>query len=135
MFDDPKKELRRLQDELLAAEAEEEWVDDDLEGIEELLEDYGEEAEESYEAYFEENYEDEYEEFRRPPVYRNYANGYGRRGAEPEEDDEDAALYTDVFTEKPAKPKEKGVRGLVILACLETLAILAVVGWWIAWLW
>ena len=40
MFDDPRKELQRMQQELLAAE-EEEW--DDLSDIQDLLDDYEEE--------------------------------------------------------------------------------------------
>lgn len=147
MFDDPRKELKRLQDELLAAE-EEDAVEDDLSDIADLLEEYTAE-DEDYEACFEENYEDEYDQ----PQYRNYANGYGAKvrnyangygqgtarsapRSVPEEQplDEDSVLYRDDYLESRKKPKEKGVRGLVILACLETLGILAVLVRWILWL-
>ncbi len=30
--------------------------------------------------------------------------------------------------------KEKGIKGLVFLAILETLGILAIIGWWLRWL-
>lgn len=146
MFDDPKKELKRLQAELLAAE-EEEYVEDDLSDIEDLLEEYTSE-DDGIDAMFEGNYEDEYDQ----PLYRNYANGYGSqvrnyangygRGAarhepeEPEFDDEDSVLYKDDYlvSRKKKPKKEKGTRGLVFLACLETLGIVAILIRWILWL-
>ncbi len=131
MFDDPKKELQRLQDELLAAE-EEEW--DDLSDIQDLLDDY--EEEDSVESLLQEFGADAEEE----PRYQNYANGYGRRPARPvyEEEavpelDDDAVLYReDARTKKKAKKekKEKGIGCLVFLAVLETMGILAIAAWW-----
>ena len=139
MFDDPKKELQRLQRELLAEEedwTEEEYdydpdLDDDLADIKALLRD---------------NHGEAYEESHREPLYRNYANNYGSQvrnfanqyGDEFDEEtpemDDDAALYMDDYRASRKKPKEKGIRGLVILACLETLGILAIAGWWVLWL-
>ena len=120
MFDDPKKELRRLQEELLAEE-DEGW--DDLSDIQDLLDGYEEEddVEELLRQYGSES---------QPPIYLNYANGYGRRQPHYEEVlpemDEDAA----VFREEPRKRKRSENRGLVVLAALETLGILAILVWW-----
>ena len=138
MFDDPKKELRRLQEELLAAEEEEvyeeepdyDWepdLDDELADIKALLNNGA--------------------NTRQEPAYRNYANNYGETSGQfangyrnfsqellDEEDDDPSALYMDDYRTSRKKPKEKGIRGLVILACLETLGILAILGWWVIWL-
>jgi len=62
VFDDPRKELQRLQQELLAEEEED---------LEDLMEEY---AEEDYESFFQEDYEDEYTQ---EPFYRNFSNRYG----------------------------------------------------------
>lgn len=61
MFDDPKKELQRLQDELLAEE--------DLE-----IGEFEEDLTEDYEDFFGGEYAEEYDE---EPFYRNHGNGYG----------------------------------------------------------
>lgn len=127
MFDDPKKELQRLQDELLAAE-DEEW--DDLSDIQDLLDDY--EEEDSVEAIMEEFGAQE------QPRYQNYANGYGRATAapayyeeeEPELEDDAVVYREDARKKKKKDKKEKGVGGLVFLAILETLGILAIAAWW-----
>ena len=149
MFDDPKRELNRLQRELLAEEEQ----DDDLADILAMLEEAEPEA--AYE-----------EDFVPEPLHRNYANGYGgkirnyandygrsmTRDLRPEEeepdyeeywedddrmvctddgDGDDRAVYRDYGRKKP---KEKGIRGLVMLACLELLAIIGILGWWMLWL-
>lgn len=123
MFDDPKKELRRMEEELFAAEYEEEpesgseseYEDEDwLQQARELL---GEEEE--------------------PPI-RNHANGYGasprnmapdfgRMAYADEELDESRAVFDEA-------PKKKGAGGLVVLALLEVLGILAILWWWKQWL-
>lgn len=128
MFDDPKKELRRMEQELLAAEYEKD----------------SEEMEPEFGAGFEFEEEDwlreakaligEEEEI---PI-RNHANGYGTRPRnhavdfertvyDDEEMDEKKAVFTD-------EPKPKGIGGLVLLALLEVLGIVAIVWWWIQWL-
>ena len=122
MFDDPGRELRRLEQELLAAEAEEldnfeeyDEADDLLAEAKMLLGDYDDD----------------------PPI-RNHANGYGRRMPNPavdfsrtvyddEDFDEDAAVLVE-------KTKTKGIGDLVFLAILEVIGILAIVGWWLQWL-
>lgn len=60
VFDDPNRELDRLQRQLLEEEDE----------LEDILEEYGEE---DYDTLFEEDYEEE----TREPLYRNHANNYG----------------------------------------------------------
>ncbi len=107
MFDNPKQELKWLEDELLAAEAEmdAQWPED-------------EEPEE----------EEVYEEPPRRKKRKNPAADYGRTMFEDEgELDESAALLDD-------RRKAKGIGGLVFLAILETLGIVAVAIWWLKWL-
>ena len=48
-----------------------------------------------------------------------------RRRVELDQDDEDRYMLL---------PKRKGCKGLVFLAVLELIAILAILGWWLQWL-
>lgn len=128
MFDDPKKELRRLEQELLAAEYEDEPEEQEAEFGSEFVfeeEDWLREAKALI---------GEEEEI---PI-RNHANGYGTRPGnyaadfdrtvyDDEEPDEDKAVFVD-------EPKSKGIGGLVLLALLEVLGIVAIVWWWVQWL-
>jgi hypothetical protein len=93
MFDDPQKELKRLEEQLLKTE------DDD----------------------FEQFYQKIFEEF--GPV---------------EEQEQPAAVqkkktstYADIPRAVAPKKKGKGVRGLLILICLECLGIAGVILWWV----
>lgn len=125
MFDDPKKDLKWLEEQLLAVEApqEEELDLDALLADEDLFE--------------EDPLEAELREARAllgdgPAPQRRQTDVF----AFLEEDTNEAiapAGYADPSTEKKPK-KEKGVGGLVFLACLETLGILAVLAWWLLWL-
>ena len=38
------------------------------------------------------------------------------------------------FAQKEAPQKRTDIKGLVVLACLEVLGILAIIGWWLRWL-
>ncbi len=114
MFDNPKEDLQWLQDQLLAeedapVEAEEDWLDAELRAAHALMDnDYSRPA-------------------RKEAGIFDYV---------PEEEDE-VAVYADVPQEPPKakKPKkEKGIGGLVFLACLETLGIIGVLLWWALWL-
>ena len=110
MFDNPRKELDRLQRELLAAEeppAEPEEDSDPEEAFYEMKELLARE---------------EWDEEEREPLFQRYA-----RGEEPEE------LHVD--EEPPRKPEKKkgGIGGLVIAIMLETLALLALLAWWLLW--
>ena len=126
MFDDPRKELRRLEEQLLAEEdpgpdvpEDTLRMDDELEEARRLL---GDEMPDD---------EEEEDEDPEPMVYRNFANGYGRRQSVPVRNrdrfDRDLEEYSDQVHDEP---REKGVRGLVILACLELLGIAAVIVYW-----
>ena len=130
MFDDPRKELRRLEEQLLAEEdpgpdvpEDALWLDDELEEARRLL---GDEMPDD---------EEEEDEDPEPMVYRNFANGYGRRQSVPVRNrdrfDRDLEEYSDQVHDEP---REKGVRGLVILACLELLGIAAVIVYWLLFL-
>ena len=141
MFDDPKKELQRLQQELLAEEEsfeeayfdEDEWLDQEIAEAKALS---------------------GYQEPQPQPV-RNYANGYGarpqnpyQRPAQPYETQQRRYLsgYSTYQESRPGyRPdvrgyheeeieeyeEEKGIRGLVILACMLTLGIVAVAMYWV----
>jgi hypothetical protein len=118
MFDDPKKELQRLQQELLAEEentepdfpVEDDWLDRELAEAKALS---------------------GYQEPAQPPV-RNYANGYGTGQpaykAPGEEADPELDTYSD---EEPVVEQEKSVKGFVILACLEALGIVGIIVYWL----
>lgn len=113
MFDDPKKDLNRLNSQLLAEEPEveeEDWLEAELKAAHALMDnDYSR------------------PQNREVPLY-DY---------EEDEEEEDIALYADAPqpSEKTKKPKkQKGIGGLVFLACLETLGIIALILWWVLWL-
>ena len=118
MFDDPKKNLKWLEQQLLEEEETEEvdWLEEELRQAHELMDnDYSRPAA-SVALY-------DYEE-------------------EVADENEDVALYADEpqpkrgkKAKKEEKPKkEKGIGGLVFLACIETLGIIAVGLWWVLWL-
>ena len=101
MFDDPKKELERLQ-QLLDGE-DDRWLDDQLAEAHRLMGDPVPEEE--------------------PPAeVRRF------RGRNTDPADVDMVGYSDEIHDEP---KKKGVRGLVILACLELLGIAAVAAYWL----
>ena len=107
MFDDPKEELRQLEEQLLAAEEplEASMLDEkEFETLyNEILEEFGSQNDE-------------------PPV-RNFANGYGRSDPQPREIPQPAP---------PApEPPVKGNGALIFTLCLEILAIFAVAFFWI----
>ena len=115
MFDDPKKELNRLQRELLEEEeayeeeyrSEEDWLDDEIAEAKAML-----------------GMDEEEEE---PEIYRNYANGYGRQQPRPAPRQE----YVDVADEEEEElPPLDDTRGQRILTFLLVAGILAVAGYW-----
>ena len=125
IFDDPKKELNRLQRQLLEEDApeqeaafieeyldEEDWLDEEIAEAKALL-----------------GYEEEEDGI---PV-RNYANGYGRNLSRPVSQSSRPAYrghVNDYEEEIPEEPEEN-LRGLVILACLLALGIVAVAAYWV----
>ncbi len=104
MFDDPKKNLRRLEQQL--------W--------EERIS--GKDPEEDWDLPDEEEAEDP----EAPPI-RNYANGYGRSVRNRDRGDVDLEQYSSQVYEPP---KKKGLGGLLLLLLLEMIGILAVVAYW-----
>ena len=136
MFDDPRKELQRLQQELLAEEEEmePEFLDEDDWLERELAEAKALSG---------------YQEPVQPPV-RNYANGYGaaqrpaprQAPAQPQQRtymsgysayQETRPEYrgnTNQYDEEIVE-EEKSIRGLVALACLLTAGILGVALYWV----
>ena len=119
MFDDPNKELQKLEDQLLKAEMNQEAAELNNEEFEELygniLAEFGprEKNDGTTEAAAE-------------PAIRNFANGYGQSGQTQTVKAGDEILGDD----EPAVPK-KGVKGLVFLSVLEIAAIAALAAYWI----
>ena len=109
MFDDPRNELRELEDRLLAAEAPRETPmldEQEFEALyDEILEEYGHQ-----------------DDAPQPPI-RNFANGYGRQAPQ-----EIPRPQTEPLTPE-SQPRGNG--GLVLTLCLEIAAIAAVVIFWI----
>ena len=99
MFDDPQKELKKLEEELLKQEMNDEE--------------------------FERFYHDVFEEF----------------GPDEEDDTPAAAKQPEKKATKPstyadtpravAPKKKKGIKGLLITVCLESVGIIALVLWWV----
>ena len=138
LFDDPKKELQRLQQQLLAEE------DEDLD---ELMEEF---QDDDYEELFEDDYEEEYEQ---ENYLRHFSGGYGKNlgkreksifdeiedafEEDYEDDEEPFAVYVEekrnIFGKrKVISGKKPGMsRGFKIMILLEIIAILCVAIWWV----
>ena len=109
MFDDPKKELQRLQEQLLQ---DEEWFEKELESAKAMI---GEGPGKS-QAISKQKPRKDAELRRSDPMIRNYANGYGQK-------------RPPVRNTEVRKPR-KGIGGLVVLATLETMGIVGIVAYW-----
>ena len=111
MFDDPKKELRALENQLLAAEEPKQQPipdpEDEFQSIyAEVLAEFGPDGA-----------EDE------PPI-RNFANGYGKNIHRP------VQKPVETFESEPPAPREHS-GFLTFLFCLECLAIAGVALFWL----
>ena len=111
MFDNPKKELERLEQQLLAAERSEPEADYsdvpyEQPAVDEVLDD----------ALYAALYDD---------------REFSRRSAGFDIPDEDYEMDTDRYV--PA-PKKKGIGGLVLIAILELILAFALIAWWLGWL-
>ena len=110
MFDDPKKDLKWLEQQLLAQEQsqeeseeeDEDWLEPELQEAHTLWTPQHRSQPENIFRFLEEDAEEEV----------SHAPSHGRR----------------------QKRKEKGLGGLVFLACVEILAIAALLIWWALWL-
>ena len=108
MFDNPRKELEKLQQELLAAEAEQDAETEE--------EDYSEPL--------------EWDEEDRQPLSRSYTDSTDDTliwQTEEEEPEEEAPR-------KPEKPEKKHYVGLKFAIALELLGIAALFWWWYLWI-
>ena len=109
MFDDPKKDLKWLEEQLLAQEQsqeepeEEVWLELELQEVRAMLKPQRRSQPEDVFRFLEEDAEEE---------EVSVVPSRGRRH----------------------KRKEKGLGGLVFLACAEMLAIAALLIWWALWL-
>ena len=101
MFDDPKKELQQLEEQLLALEPDED---------------------------FERFYEDIYSEFGEEPADEN-GPMQDLKLETPRRPQSNA--YSDSTRYAAPVKKDNSIRNLTILACVETLGIVAVVLWWV----
>lgn len=109
MFDDPKKELQRLQERLLEAEEPEPILEEDeLDELKVLLD------------------TDDWEGTHRQPLYQSYSETEEDSYADwlPEEDEPEEPL---------PMPRKKSIGRLIAALILETLALVGVVVWWIVW--
>ena len=122
MFDDPQKELEQLQEKLLE---QEEWFQRELDSAKRMIGDLPEErpARTKNAAAAKAAKKPSAGE---APV-RNHANGYGtqpsRKIVQP--------LQQEDYDREELEPRKKSVKGLVILASLETLGILGLIGYWL----
>ena len=117
MFDDPKKELQKLEDQLLAAEIDQNPAQLNDEEFEELYD--------TILAEFGPREQQDGAPVSEPPI-RNFANSYGKASPSRPLPPGDEILPGD----EPAAPK-KGVRGLVFLVTVEFLAIAALAVYWL----
>ena len=108
MFDNPKKELERLEQQLLAAEADDEAED----------------------AFCNEEYDEALDLLLDEPSYEDDDRGFSRRAAGFDIDDTPYEMDSDRYV--PA-PKKKGIGGLLFIAILELLAAAGLIGWWLGW--
>lgn len=106
MFDDPRKELRRLERQLL--DEEDDWLDDALEEAHRLIGD------------------DEPEDEPLPPPVRGAV-----RSRNTDSRDVDLEEYSDLVHNPP---KKKGIRIPALVLCLELLGIAAVAAYWLLFL-
>jgi len=129
MFDDPKKELNRLQRQLLAEEEPEQEPD--------FYEEYMDE-----DAWLDEEIAEAkallgYDELEEEPPVRNYANGYGKKtprqpaGYETSPSRPAYRGHVNDYEEEIQEEPAENLRGLVILAWLLTLGIVAVAAYWV----
>ena len=128
MFDNPKKELQRLEEQLLAAEMEpigeevEEAFDDLCDDIDEIYD----EADDTlpYEMDGELQSMLRYAEM---PAESGNDRHFSDRAAGFDAEEGDYDMDDDRYAAPP--PKKKGMRGLLIAACLEALLLIALALW------
>ena len=108
MFDDPNKELNRLQEELLSG--------DELDGLGDLLKDYEPTVLEDREE--------------KPKPAKSHKHPVVARDTAAEAMSDMLLDEDDDYRPEPPR-KEKGVGGLIALCVLETVAIVGLLTWWL----
>ena len=122
MFDDPNKELNRLQNELLSGD-----FDDDLAGLDDLLKDY---EPTDMDEFFQEKPKHKAEvEVKRPAARKDLADEMSEMLLD-EDEDEFADDDEEEQIKEPKPQKEKGVGGLIAICVAETVAIIGLLAWW-----
>ena len=117
MFDDPSRELERLQKELLAAQEPPEEAEDEIDP-DQALEDIRRML-----------VQEDWEEDRREPLYRSY---WDDREAEPEPEAPPAPRRQSI---PPVPQKRRSRYGLLLaVLALETAALAIMALWWYLWL-
>ena len=119
MFDNPKKELERLQQQLLAAEkhdAQEDAFRDEV-----------------YDASYADDVFDDELAFMmgEEAPYEDASRQFSRRSAGYDVPDEPYEMDSGRYV--PA-PKKKGIGGLLFIAALELILAAALIAWWLGWL-
>ena len=125
MFDDPGKELKKLESQLLKEDA---WFERELEEAKALL---AEKPKKKAPAQKNPQTSPKPAGSKKPAPkpdtrVRNYANDYGK-------DVSKLRRNTEELEEEDYGPV-KGVKGLIILAVLETLGIVGIVAYWLMYL-
>ena len=113
MFDDPKKELQLLEEQLLK---EEDWFEKELNEAKALIGDAPRKS-----------------PAKKAPKTAPNAESRPKKAAAQEKPVSQQKNVRNTEAKKPKK-KKKGIRGLVILAILETLGIVGVVAYWLLFL-
>jgi hypothetical protein len=115
MFDDPKKELEELQEKLLQ---DEDWFEKELDSAKRMIGQVPEKDRAAAAA----------------PKAKNKRAvreaSAGKTAAAPVMDDTQVWSRELSFEQEEPKPKEKGIRNLLIIAALETLGIALVGAYW-----
>ena len=118
MFDDPKKELEQLQEQLLK---DEDWFVKELDSAKAMIGDQPvpkKKKKTSAAGAVQAANAQKKPRSSADPTIRNYANGYG----------------ADNGGKKKSDPPKKSNKGLIILALLETLGIAAIAAYWLIFL-
>lgn len=110
MFDDPKQDLKRMEQELLSQE-DDGWLDRELADARRLLD---EEEPDEDEAFF-----------------RDFSETCPGAVTNNDRVDVDLDAYSDELLDAPPVKREKGIRGLLILIVLELLGIAAIGVYWL----
>ena len=135
MFDDPKEELKRLEQKLLAEEekqmpsqGEEDWFEKELREAKALI---GDSGELNTTRVFKTPVASAAKPQQVPDQVRNYVNNYGKTIRNTDKVDLNMNKFSDEVMEES---KDKGVKVLLIFTILETLGIVGLVAYWLLFL-